>query len=98
MDHPSLADEKATLFGFGLHFQGGNLWNVLSDEQMRKIWPFSLLNDEQMSNWVGVKHLPDGNMMLTISLILLVANYGDQTASWSPQMVVKYKGILVQIS
>ena len=23
-------------------------WAVLSDEQMRKIWPFSLLNDEQM--------------------------------------------------
>ena len=33
-------------------------WAVLSDEQMRKIWPFSLLNDEQMSNWVGVKHQP----------------------------------------
>ena len=32
---------------------------MLSDEQMRKIWPFSLLNDEQMSNKVGVKHLPD---------------------------------------
>ncbi len=25
---------------------------------MRKIWPFSLLNDEQMSNKVGVKHQP----------------------------------------
>ena len=24
---------------------------------MSKRWPFSLLNDEQMSNWVGVKHL-----------------------------------------
>ncbi len=33
-------------------------WLVLSDEQMSKRWPFSLLNDEQMSNWVGVKHLP----------------------------------------
>ena len=33
-------------------------WAVLSDEQMRKIWPFSLLNDEQMSNKVGVKHQP----------------------------------------
>ncbi len=31
---------------------------MLSDEQMSKRWPFSLLNDEQMSNWVGVKHLP----------------------------------------
>ena len=28
------------------------------DEQMRKIWPFSLLNDEQMSNWLGVEHQP----------------------------------------
>ena len=34
------------------------LWLVLSDEQMSKRWPVSLLNDEQMSNWVGVKHLP----------------------------------------
>ncbi len=34
------------------------IWAVLSDEQMRKIWPFSLLNDEQMSNKVGVKHQP----------------------------------------
>ena len=25
---------------------------------MRKIWPFSLLNDEQMSNKVEVKHQP----------------------------------------
>ena len=33
-------------------------WLVLSDEQTSKRWPFSLLNDEQMSNWVGVKHLP----------------------------------------
>ena len=33
-------------------------WVVLSDEQMSKRWPFSLLNDEQMSNWVGVEHLP----------------------------------------
>ena len=33
-------------------------WLVLSDEQMSKGWPFSLLNDEQMSNWVGVRHLP----------------------------------------
>ena len=32
---------------------------MLSDEQMRKIWPFSLLNDEQMSNKVEVKHQPD---------------------------------------
>ena len=33
-------------------------WLVLSDEQMRKRWQFSLLNNEQMSNWLGVKHLP----------------------------------------
>ena len=29
------------------------------DEQMSKRWQFSLRNDEQMSNCVGVKHLPD---------------------------------------
>ena len=33
-------------------------WVVLSDEQMSKRCPFFLLNDEQMSNWVGVEHLP----------------------------------------
>ena len=31
---------------------------VLSDEQMSNGWPFSLLNDEQMSNKVGVEHPP----------------------------------------
>ena len=31
---------------------------VLSDEQMSKRWPFSLLNDEQMSNKVRVEHQP----------------------------------------
>ncbi len=33
-------------------------WAVLSDEQMSYGWPFSLLNDEQMSNWLGVEHQP----------------------------------------
>ena len=33
-------------------------WAVLSDEQMSHEWPFSLLNDEQMSNKVGVEHQP----------------------------------------
>ena len=31
---------------------------MLSDEQMSNGYPFSLLNNEQMSNWVGVKHQP----------------------------------------
>ena len=34
-------------------------WAVLSDEQMSKRWPFSLLNNEQMSNWLGVEHQPE---------------------------------------
>ena len=33
-------------------------WAVLSDEQMSIGYPFSLLNDEQMSNKVGVEHQP----------------------------------------
>ena len=33
-------------------------WAVLSDEQTSKGWPFSLLNDEQMSNKVRVEHQP----------------------------------------
>ena len=36
-----------------------NDWAVLSDEQMSNGYPFSLVNDEQMSNKVGVKHQPD---------------------------------------
>ena len=36
-----------------------NSWAVLSDEQMSNGYPFSLVNDEQMSNKVGVKHQPD---------------------------------------
>ena len=34
------------------------IWAVLRDEQMSNGWPFSLLNDEQMSNKVGVEHQP----------------------------------------
>ena len=37
-------------------------WLVLSDEQMSKGWPYSLLNDEQMSNWLGVEHQPVKNV------------------------------------
>ncbi len=32
---------------------------MLSDEQMSNGYPFSLLNDEQMSNKVGVEHQPE---------------------------------------
>ena len=54
-----------------LHFSSGNTsificptgllildWAVLSEEQMSIGYPFSLLNDEQMSNKVGVEHQP----------------------------------------
>ena len=35
------------------------IWLVLSDEQMSKEWPFSLLNDKQTDrNWLGVEHRP----------------------------------------
>ena len=34
------------------------IWLLLSDEQMGKKMPFSPPNDEQTSNWLGVKHLP----------------------------------------
>ena len=42
-------------------------WLVLSDEQMSKGWAFALLNDEQMSNKVGVEHQP-GNKTHVIYL------------------------------
>ena len=38
-----------------------HIWLVLSDEPISKRWPFSLLNDKQISNWVGFKHLPNMN-------------------------------------
>ena len=38
-------------------------WLVLSDEQMSKKLPLSPLNDEQMSNWLGVEHLPGGYLL-----------------------------------
>ncbi len=34
------------------------IWAALSEEQMSIGYPFSLLNDEQMSNKVGVEHQP----------------------------------------
>ncbi len=75
-------------------------WAVLSDEQMRKIWPFSLLNDEQMSNKVEVKHQPvqhfedlyfspDGPM------VLIFANPGAsiiwfcRISYWQPLLVAR---------
>ena len=33
-------------------------WLVLSDEQMSQGWQSSLLNNEQMSIWLGVEHQP----------------------------------------
>ena len=41
-------------------------WAVLSDEQMSKSWPFPLLNDEQMSNWLGVEHQPDIEILFDV--------------------------------
>ena len=52
-----LKQEKRPQFRLRIHN-----WLVLSDEQMRKGWPFFLLNDEQMSNWLGVEHLPDNKL------------------------------------
>ena len=51
-------------------------WAVLSDEQMSKGWPFSLLNDEQMSNWVGVKHQPVICFRFVYSVIFYGFYYG----------------------
>ena len=45
-------------FRIGHTFYSDIIWLVLSDEQTSKSWLFCSLNDEQMSNWVGVKHLP----------------------------------------
>ena len=53
-----LEDYILLFLGCGLFSGAMLIWAVLSDEQMRKRWPFSLLNDEQMSNKVGVEHQP----------------------------------------
>ena len=39
---------------------------MLSDEQMSKGYPFSLLNDEQMSNKVRVEHQPDSTFKVVV--------------------------------
>ena len=53
---------------------------MLGDEQMSKRWPCSLLNDEQMSNWVGVKHLPVTQLQ-TGFFFPVVANAAGQPGS-----------------
>ena len=58
-------------------FLGNWNWLVLSDEQMSKRWPCSLLNDEQMSNWVGVKHLGNWKKRFRFPHGFLEANFQD---------------------
>ena len=53
-----LATLTTILFGSDAPSTLDIIWLVLSDEQMSKSWLFCSLNDEQMSNWAGVKHLP----------------------------------------
>ena len=50
-------------------------WVVLSDEQMSKRWPFPLLNDEQMSNWVGVEHLPGGQDCSSMVILDMIMDF-----------------------
>ena len=45
-------------------------WVVLSDEQMSNGWPFSPLNDEQMSNKERVEHQPVLQVILLISHLI----------------------------
>ena len=51
---------------------------MLSDEQMSKGWPFSLLNDEQMSNKVGVKHQPVDQSLIDLQTYTLVSTVHSQ--------------------
>ena len=53
--------QRCFFFFFCNAFGRMDIWAVLSDEQMSYGWPFSLLNDEQMSNKLGVEHQPDMN-------------------------------------
>ena len=49
---------------------------MLSDEQMSKGLPFFLLNDEQMSNWLGVEHQP---VMFLFLLVLRLTEFHTAT-------------------
>ena len=50
---------------------------MLSDEQMSKGCPFSLLNDEQISNWLGVEHQPVEKVADFMELFLLHVSLVD---------------------
>ena len=50
---------------------------VLSDEQMGHGGPFSRLNDEQISNKVGVEHQPDMSEIPSSSSERFVVFWGD---------------------
>ncbi len=50
-------------------------WAVLSDEQMSNGKPFSLLNDEQMSSWLGVEHQ-------SVTLLLMATRNPATVTTW----------------
>ena len=51
-----------------------DLAGAYRDEQMSKKLPFSLLNDEQMSNWLGVEHLPE--MVFLFNWVIFRFHFG----------------------
>ena len=58
---------------------------------MSKRWPFSLLNDEQMSNWVGVKHLP----VMVVIFVYFLPTIFDKPKN--PDSSLKFVGLMVTI-
>ena len=68
---------------------------MLSDEQMSKRLPFSLLNNEQMSNWLGVEHQPVTFFGLAsiISIADLDLVLRQSQEELSPKMLVGGKAI-----
>ena len=63
--HPNTYWESVLGMFLGFKYLLNLGWAVLSDEQMSNGYPFSLVNDEQMSNKVGVKHQPVGDEQLS---------------------------------
>ena len=70
---------------------------MLSDEQMRKIWPFSLLNDEQMSNKVEVKHQPASQDVGVLNSHVLSMWDGDAYQLNSTGLYADYKDSLFKV-
>lgn len=59
-------------------------WVVHGDEQVSKGWPFSILNDEQVSNKLGVEPPPVKNFQFSNTLKISSSNLPNTSESFVP--------------